>query len=79
MVKMVEFFFYNSSFLDAIVCNTSVLHYIFSVRNILTSDFISKVVSSQSSYGETITDIFISRGNCEYRMSEVAEFKLYSF
>ena len=60
-------FFYNSSFLDAIVCNTNVLHYIFFCPQLLTSDFISKVVSSQSSYGETLTDILTSRGNGEYR------------
>lgn len=66
-------FFYNSSFLDAIVCNTNVLHYIFFCPQLLTSDFISKVVSSQSSYGETLTDILTSRGNGEYRMSERAE------
>ena len=66
-------FFYNSSFLDAIVCNTNVLYYIFFCSQLLTSDFISKVVSSQSNYEKTFLDILKSRGNGEYRMSERAE------
>lgn len=64
--------YYNSSFIDRIICDVDVLHIIMAWSGSLTSDCISVVTSSQTDEG--LVDHLMHQGNGEYKRNFAFEF-----